>query len=146
MRLKCISGYYRFEKEDSLDVVKMKDLFGVDLVACEDHYTFAPLRDMKEYSVLGYPIGATVAISTTVGKKWEVLKRNLAVYNILLGQITTIALSVRSYTVPADNGRYLGFTSIPQAGGLINGQPFISYNAHIDLKTGLIRVGDIGTW
>jgi hypothetical protein len=146
MRVNCISGFYKFYPENSLEIARAKEVFGIELVACEDFYTFAALRDMKNYSVIGYPIGLGLGKKHYAGQKWSVLKENLLVYNLILGNITELALSVRVYTVPYEPGKYVTFTAIPQAGGFINGVPFISFNGMIDFETNAIYVRDIGTW
>lgn len=146
MRVSCISGFYKFFPDNSLDLVRAKEIFDLELVACEDFYTFAALRDMKNYSVIGYPVGLGIGIKNYAGEKWQVLKENLLVYNLLLKNISTIALSIRVYNVPQEPGRYFTFSTLPQAGGMINGFPFISFNGIIDFETNLIYVRDIGVW
>lgn len=146
MKVRCISGFYKFYTEESLDIVRAKEVFGIDLVACEDFYTFAALRDMKNYSVIGYPIGLGLGKKHFAGEKWSVLKENFLAYNLIINNIMELALSLKVYTVPQEPGRYFTFSGIPQAGGLINGIPFISFNGSIDFNTNLVRVGDIGVW
>lgn len=146
MKVSCINGFYKFWPDNSLDIVRAKEVFGIDLVACEDFYTFIALRDMKNYSVLGYPIGLGIGKKNYAGEKWQVLKENLLVYNLIIKNITELALSLKVYNVPQDPGRYFAFTGIPQAGGLINNVPFVSFNGKIDFNTNLVYIREAGLW
>ena len=146
MKIRCISGYYKFYPEDSLDLVRLKEVFNIELVPYEDYYTFEALRDMKPYSITGYLLGLGIGKFHFSGTKPEVLAKNLLVYNMALKNITEMLLSVRVYSVPKDRGDFYLFDTIPQAGGLLNGIPFSSFFGAIDFDTSIIRVGEVGLW
>jgi hypothetical protein len=146
VKIDCLNGFYKFTPENPLDLSRLKIVFGIELVPYDDYFTFSILRDMDNFSIVGFPVmsgiipSAGIAKKNFAGKKWEVLKENNLIYNLRLNAITEQSVAVGTYTLTKSIGNYYAFDKIPQTGSLLNGTLFTSFSAIIDFDFRLVYV------
>lgn len=96
MKIRCIHGYFIFEELRAGQVSDFMALFGVDLVAKENYYTFETLADAKAYSILGGLYLGVPATKTFEGKPWEIMRENKLIYHFNLDLVMPIDLVVET--------------------------------------------------
>lgn len=82
-----------------------------------DYYTFPTLKDLPDYSFIGWPIGNALGKVNFAGSKWDVMEKNGLVYSPKLGVVDKI-LNVGTQEVI--NGPAITYTlTLPLAGRFI---------------------------
>jgi hypothetical protein len=56
-----------------MDIRRFSNKYGVELVQCEDYFTFKILAELPNYSFAGHPYGGLVATVYYAGKREEVI-------------------------------------------------------------------------
>jgi hypothetical protein len=90
MKIRCLHGYFIFEELKPGQLSDFMSLFGFDLVAQDDHFTFAALAGAPRYSILGGTYLGAPAIKTFEGHPWQIMRENQIVYNFNLGLVLPI--------------------------------------------------------
>lgn len=139
MRISCESGYYKFYPDSAPAAKTLERVFNIEVVQEKNYYTFQALKDMPAYSIIGKIIGLGICfLNFSNGNKADVLKKNLLTYNLSAKNITSLLVAINVPAVRKSN--YYAFNSIPQAGGIVDGQPFNSFFGEIDLTLGMVKV------
>ena len=135
MKITCLHGYFIIRETAIGGIAKFNSLYGQDLVARDDYYTFQPISEAPEYSIAGRPYLNLIATATFSGHPWEVFEANGFVYDFNLGILVLSA----SVTTKADFTR--GYTSYIAKGLIIPGsltpdyQEITGYQGAFDLSS-----------
>jgi len=135
MIITCLHGYFMFKEETNGEIARFNTYYDQDLKHQDDYYTFDALTDFPEYCVLGKPIINLPAITTYVGRPWEILEENKFVYSYLTGFILPLYASaiIIEYTETLEYVYNMGLIqpgNITKMGKIITG-----YQCRLDLKT-----------
>lgn len=97
MQIRCDHGYFFFRESKVGQISAFMSIFGLDLVAKDDYYTFETLFDSDDFSIKGSEYLGSVATVTYAGRPWEVMRENGLVYDFtqdLVVPIETIVTTV----------------------------------------------------
>jgi hypothetical protein len=72
----CQKGFYKFFPQEVLDISIFKRRYGVDLVECEDYFTFKVLAELPNYSFVGHPYSGLLGTVNYAGNREEVMAEN----------------------------------------------------------------------
>jgi hypothetical protein len=92
MKITCLHGYFIIREDYSGEVARFNSLYGMDLTAKDDYYTFTPIKEAPTYSIFGKAYLNLLAIKTYEGNPWEVFEQNLFIYDPTLKIIKPISL------------------------------------------------------
>lgn len=81
MMIRCLHGYFILTESRAGEVSDFASLFGLDLSAKDDYFTFTDLIEAPEYSLTGQPYLSGVATKHFEGKPWEVFAANSLIYD-----------------------------------------------------------------
>ncbi len=81
MKIRCIHGYFIFEEESAGEVSEFMSLFGVELVAVKNYFTFKTLAPAEDYSIIGGTYLGVPATKTFEGKPWDLMRENKLTYH-----------------------------------------------------------------
>ncbi len=81
MKVTCLHGYFICRQREVGDIARFNTLFGQELTAVDDYYTFAELTEAPNFSILGAPYLDLVATATYAGNPWEVFEQNEFVFD-----------------------------------------------------------------
>lgn len=88
MRIICENGFYKFFPEKIAEVKRFQTKFGIELVPCEDYFTFPVLAALPKFSFIGHPYsGVILGLANYAGKREEVMAANGLTYHILLRKL-----------------------------------------------------------
>jgi len=128
MRIVCINGFYKFYPTTIAELRRFVDKYGVDLVQCEDYFTFAVLAALPNYSIKGQLYSGIIpALATWAGKREEVLAANGLTYDQARKALSlTTSPSLFTKKMDYSFSNYIVMSSLPQAffydnGGIITG-------------------------
>lgn len=77
MRVICENGFYKFYPQEIADIARFEAKYGVDLVECEDYFTFEVLAALPNFSFQGQLYsGISPALVNYAGKREEVMAAN----------------------------------------------------------------------
>lgn len=77
MRVVCEKGFYKFYPQEIAEIARFQTKYGVDLVECEDYFTFQVLADLPNFSFKGQLYsGIFPALVNYAGRREEVLAEN----------------------------------------------------------------------
>lgn len=127
MKIRCIHGYFLFEEEQGGEISQFMSLFGVELVAVENYYTFAKLAEAKDYAIIGGTYLGAPVTKTYEGKPWEIMRENKLIYhfnNDIVQPIDTIT----DTTDIKQSGSYFLARGLIIPGALLNGTRIKSYS------------------
>ena len=142
MKILCVHGYFYFYEEESGEVATFNSYYNQDLTLNADHYTFAALKELSNYSIEGNVYGDSLATKTYTGEIYEILRQNNLVYNFLLkvtvnkNTIATLVKPIKSYKFYIYNGLILpgSFQS--------DNKLILGYTCKVNLKELIYRYGE----
>ncbi len=77
MRIVCENGFYKFYPDEINEIKRFQTKYGVNLVQCEDYFTFSVLAELPNFSFIGHSYsGFLPGIVNYAGKREEVLAQN----------------------------------------------------------------------
>jgi hypothetical protein len=132
MRIVCEKGFYKFYPDEIVELRRFVDKYGVDLVECEDFFTFEVLANLPNFSFKGQPYsGAILGVENYAAKKEEVMAINGFAYQQQIKGLAPTSLISGQMDYAFSN--YIVMDSLPQAyffdkGGVING-----FNGFVDV-------------
>lgn len=108
MKCRCVHGYFMFHETKSGEVSSFVSMFGLELVARADYYTFSDLAAAPDYSIKGKMfMGTLPSVKTFAGEPWDVFKANGFVYDFSLGIVRPIATTILKTTVKQAGKRFV---------------------------------------
>lgn len=141
MIIQCLHGYFIVREQITGEIARFNSLFGMDLVANGDHYTFAALVDAPRYSILGKPyLGLLATATIEADNPWEVMEANGYVYNFETGFVIPISTVTRQISPFRRYDSY--FLSGLIMPGSINAKTFgrvTGYTCQIDVNDSLLK-------
>lgn len=99
MQIRCDHGYFRFRERKPGQLSDFMSLFGLDLVAVGDYYTFDTLSEAPNFSIAGSDYLEEPAIVNFQGKPWEVMRANSFIYDFTADEIYNIDLVTTLLTI-----------------------------------------------
>jgi hypothetical protein len=112
MRIVCENGFYKFFPHYVGDIRRFSNKYGVELVQCEDYFTFKILAELPNYSFAGHPYGGLIATVNYAGKREEVMAKNgFTYYQSTQLLAPTTFVKKMDYSV----SNYIVMDSLPQA-------------------------------
>lgn len=117
MRVECQNGYYKFFPDFIGELKLFTAQQKLHLVAEGDYYTFPALKNMPDYSFIGWKIGNSIGKVNFAGSKWDVMEKNDLAFNPKLGVVDRI---INAGTQEVINGAEITYTlSLPLVGRFI---------------------------
>jgi len=126
MRIICETGFYKFYPNSIAEVKRFGTKYGIELVECEEYFTFPILAALPKFSFIGHPYsGVILGLANHAGKREEVLHANGLAYSVSLNRLilsSTLVFKKINY----DYSNYIVMNTLPQAynyddNGLITG-------------------------
>jgi len=127
VKIRCIHGYFIFEEESSGEVSDFMSLFGVELVAKDNYFTFAKLAEAEDYSIIGGTFLGVPATKTFEGKPWELMRENKLTYKFNSDLVVPIE-TITDITDIMKTGSYFFARGLIIPGSLLNGVRVKSYS------------------
>jgi len=88
VRIVCETGFYKFFPDTIAEVKRFSTKYGVELVQCEDYFTFPILAALPKFSFIGHPYSGTIlGLANHAGKREEVLAANGLTYSVSLNRL-----------------------------------------------------------
>ena len=91
MKIKCLHGYFKLEEQHPGEASEFSSLFGLELEPVDNYFTFAPLAEAPDFSIVGLAYLGAVTTKTFAGRPWDVMRENNLVYNFNTGLVVPIA-------------------------------------------------------
>jgi len=113
MRIICQNGFYKFFPQEVMDISRFNRKYGVELVECEDYFTFKALAELPNYSFTGHPYSSILGTVNYAGKREEVMAEN----DYTFYQKTQTLVPKNSFIeyLNYDNSNYIVSEFLPQA-------------------------------
>jgi hypothetical protein len=148
MKVNVEFGYFRFFPTSPEELVRFQKLTDIKLVRVQDFFTFEPLSEIVNYSIIGKPLGLGLAIKTG---EWEnpgeLMRANQTVYSLPAENVVPL-LSITTYLDLIEGQEFLTYQQmLAQPGGLLGtGLRLVSYSGFIDLKNQRLNMFDYEAW
>ena len=126
MRIICETGFYKFFPEKIAQIKRFQTKFGIELVPCEDYFTFPILAALPKFSFIGHPYsGLIVGLANHAGKREEVLAANGLTYSVNLNRLV-LASTLVFKKIDYSYSNFIFSNTLPQVynyddNGLITG-------------------------
>ena len=125
MRIICRNGFYKFFPQEIGEIRRFETKYGLDLVQCEDYFTFQVLADLPNYSFVAHPYsGVLLGTANYAGSREEVLAANgYTFYQATKGLVLKGSFLKK---MDYEYSNFLFMTTLPQAycydlNGIISG-------------------------
>lgn len=117
IRIICEKGFYKFFPDSVDEIRRFSTKYGVDLVQCDDFYTFPVLAELPNYSFIGQQYsGLIVGLANYAAKREKVMAANGLAYNQaaknLTPNVAIIALNRQMNYIFSNN---IVIDNLPQA-------------------------------
>lgn len=133
MRVLCRHGHFAFYPREATDVARFANYFNLTLVAEDDYYTFPILKALKPYSLIGFPNPILPAIAMFEGRKWDIMRENMWVYDLVTGLIVPKLLIPFVIDTPLSGYSYAPLVKMLQPGTRnLSGQQILSFSGEWD--------------
>lgn len=134
MRIICENGFYKFFPEKIAEVKRFQTKFGVELVECEDYFTFPVLAALPNYSFIGHVYsGVIVGLANYAGKREEVMAANGLTYHIGLKRLILRASFSGFTKLDYVVSNYIFTNTLPQAYFYDNNGLITGFNGFVDV-------------
>jgi|AntAceMinimDraft_16_1070373.scaffolds.fasta_scaffold78048_2 hypothetical protein len=133
MRIICRKGYYKFYPQEIGEVRRFETKYGLDLVECEDYFTFPVLAELPNYSFVGHSYsGLFLGLVNYAGVREDVLAANG--YTFYQPTKSLVLKGSFLQKMDYDFSNFLFMTTLPQAycydsNGVISG-----FNGFVDVE------------
>lgn len=142
MKIRCIHGYFMFEELEVGQVSTFMGLFGVELVALKNYFTFKKLQNAKAYSIIGGTYLGVPATKTFEGKPWELMRENKLVYHFNSDLVVPIDTILDAADVQATNSYFVA-RGLIIPGSVLNGVRVKSYTGFYLFDQGKFQYSEI---
>lgn len=78
----------------------------IELVPWRDHYTFEPLAECPDFSLVGQDLLGIPATETFEGEPWEIFEANGLVYDFTLESVVPITTIIQNVSIGLAGNRY----------------------------------------
>lgn len=133
MRIICETGFYKFFPETIAEVKRLSTKYGIELVQCEDYFTFPILAALPKFSFVGHPYSGTIlGLANHAGKREEVLAANGLTYSVSLNRLllsSTLVFNKMNYSY----SNYIVMNTLPQAYYYDNTGLITGFSGFVDL-------------
>ncbi len=132
MKIICQNGFYKFYPQNVAEIARFENKSGLELVRCDDYYTFPILAELPNFSFQGQIYsGILPALVNFAGSREEVMAENGYCYNLALDKLALKSLVFEKANYFESN--YIVANSLIQAysydsNGKING-----FNGFVDV-------------
>lgn len=113
MKIICQNGFYKFFPQEIGDIVRFNAKYSVDLVECDDYFTFKALADLPNYSFVGHPYSLLIGTTNYAGKREEVMAENG--YTFFLKTQTLVPKNSFFQYIDYNYSNYIVSEFLPQA-------------------------------
>jgi hypothetical protein len=131
MRIICKNGFYKFFPQQIAEVARFSAKFGVELVECEDYFTFPALEALSKFSFIRQSYGGLVGVANYCGNREEILGANgFSLY------LPTQKLVLKSLIFEKINYSYSNFyftDTLPQAYSYDENGKISGFNGFVDV-------------
>lgn len=134
MRIICENGFYKFFPDIISELRRFIDKYGVDLVECEDFFTFEVLANLPNFSFIGQNYSGIIpGVVNYAAKREKVMAANGFTYHQAIKGLAPISLFTPANRMDYSFSNYIIMDSLPQAyfsdgGGVITG-----FNGFVDI-------------
>lgn len=155
MRVLCRHGHFAFYPQARDEVLRMKRVLGLELVAEDDYYTMEGLAGLPRWSQFGvpyplFPPGPTALFTYEGRHAWEVMRENLLVYSLATGLLVPYLSVTQVVALPQSRDYCVAPKLLVQPGakligGLIPGNILLGYRGTIDLNIQRLYIDSLET-
>jgi hypothetical protein len=143
MKIRCLHGYFIFEELKAGQISDFMGLFGVELVAKDNYYTFATLADAPDYAIAGGLYLDAPVTKTFEGKPWEIMRKNNLVYHFNNDLVLPIEAITGSLEIKQASNYFLA-TGLVLPGSLMeDGSRVMDYSAFYIFDQGKFKYTEI---
>jgi hypothetical protein len=134
LKIRCDHGHYRFYEEQMGDLSRFATRFDVELVPEDDFYTFAPIKEAKNYVLAGGLYLNVPCINTYAGNKWDIMRQNNIVFDFVLGTGRIIDTVTDFVTFKRSSKYYISQGLVPSGSFIAIGTRLVSYTCHLNFN------------
>lgn len=148
MRVLVRHGHFAFYPRERDEVQKFRRIFGIQLHAERDYFTFQGLVGLPRWSQVGRVFGNLPAVATYEGQTpWDVMRANNFVYSLATGFLIPISAVTATTSLPQSLDYAIASRPLVQPGSVIvtSAKVLTGYEGELDIRGQQLSIYSIET-